>query len=107
MTAQITGRSIHDEAANPTFNIVDFVMKQRWEYLGHILRMDVHRATRRFLLELSPSEPPYIKGSLLADIPNRTVNEMIEAASDRDQWRTLRSQMQLELRASLGTATPR
>ena len=53
MLSQITRRSIHQEAANPTFNIIDFVMQKRWEYLGHILRMDHHRATRRFLLELS------------------------------------------------------
>ena len=61
MLSQITLRSIHQEAAKPTFNIVDFVMQKRWEYLGHILRMEDHRATRRFLLELSPKSPPYIE----------------------------------------------
>ena len=90
MLSQITKRSIHQEAAKPTFNIIDFVMQKRWEYLGHILRMEHHRATRRFLLELSPSNPPYIAGSLLADAPHRTVEELIEMASDRDKWRESR-----------------
>ena len=94
MLSQITKRSIHQEAANPTFNTVDFVMQQRWEYLGHILRMDHYRATRRFLIELSPSNPPYIDGSLFADAPHRTVQELTELASDRDLWWKSRAQMQ-------------
>ncbi len=36
MLSQITQRSIHHEAANPIFNIVDYILKQRWEFLGHI-----------------------------------------------------------------------
>ena len=94
MLSQITKRSIHQEAANPTFNTVDFVMQQRWEYLGHILRMDHYRATRRFLIELSPSNPPYIDGSLFADAPHRTVQELRDLASDRDLWWKSRAEMQ-------------
>ena len=90
MLSQITSRSIHQEAAKPTFKIVDFVMQKRWEYLGHILRMEDHRATRRFLLELSPNSPPYIEGTLLADAPNKTREELIQLASDREEWRKSR-----------------
>ena len=96
MLSQITLRTIHQEAAKPTFNIVDFVMQKRWEYLGHILRMEDHRATRRFLLELSPNSPPYIEGTLLADAPNRTREELIQLASDREEWRKSRPTTQMQ-----------
>ena len=90
MLSQITRGTIHQEAAKLTFNIINFVMQKRCEYLGHILRMDHHRATRRFLLELSPSNPQYFGGFLLADTPHRKVEELIEMASDREKWRESR-----------------
>ena len=83
---QITKRSIHEEAGNPTFNVIHHVLKRRWEYLGHILRMDDSRAVRRYLLELSPREAPYVPGSLLDDTRYDSVGEMIEAANNRHQW---------------------
>ena len=52
--------------------------------------MEDHCATRRFLLELSPNSPLYIEGKLLADAPNRTREELIQLASDRDEWRKAR-----------------
>ena len=52
MLSLITKRSIHDEAKTPTFDVVNHVMSRRWDYLGHILRMDDCRALKRFLLEL-------------------------------------------------------
>ena len=44
--------------------------------------MDDYRAVRRFLLELSPSETPYVPGSLLDDTNFESVEEAIQAASD-------------------------
>ena len=85
--SQITKNTIHQEAKNPSFNVVDSVLKRRWEYLGHILRMEQHRTLRRFLLELSPGEAPFADGSLLADTTFRSQDEMVEAAQDRDKWR--------------------
>ena len=67
MLSLITKRSIHDEAKTPTFDVIEHFLSRRWEYLGHILRMDDRRALKRFLLELSPAEQPYVEGSLLAD----------------------------------------
>ena len=95
MLSQITQRSIHQEAAKPTFDIVDFILKQRWEYLGHILRLDHHRALKRFLLELSPSEPPFHQGSMLADTNFRSIEQMIEEAANRDLWRKSRKTRQV------------
>ena len=51
----------------------------------------------RFLLELLPSNPPYIASSLLGDPLHRTVEELIEMASDRDKWRESRPPTMQEL----------
>ena len=87
MLSLIIVRSIHQEAREPTFHVINHVMKLRWGYLGHILQMDENRALRKYLLELQPSEPPFTEGSLLEDTNFSSLAEMIEAASDRDQWR--------------------
>ena len=89
MLSLITKRSIHEEARDPSFDIIRYILQQRWTYLGHILRMDKNRAVRRYLLELSPSEAPFIPGTLLHDTPFRTVDEMITAAADREQWKAM------------------
>ena len=90
MLSLITKRTIHQEAGSPTFDVVKHVMDIRWEYLGHILRLDQNRALRRFLLELSPREAPFTEGSLLSDTHFQSIDEMIEAAVDRERWRTIR-----------------
>ena len=86
MLAMITRNAIHKEAADPTFNIIDYVLQRRWRYLGHVLRLDKERSVRRYLLELSPREAPFIAGSLLSDTRFETVDDMIEAAANREQW---------------------
>ena len=86
MLAQITRRSIHQEASSPTFCAVDQVLKRRWEYLGHILRLDDHRALKQFVINLAPAFP-YQDGSLLSDTTFRNVEAMRTAASDRNAWR--------------------
>ena len=48
MLSQITKRAIHQEATSPTFNIVGYIRKQRWSYLGHIVRLDPNHALRKF-----------------------------------------------------------
>ena len=84
MLAQITKRSIHDEAREPSFNVIDHVLKRRRKYLGHILRADERSYVRRFLLELSPDSRPFINGSLLQESGYSNVVEMIQAAKDRN-----------------------
>ena len=44
MLSQITKRTIHEEARQPSFDTVSHVLDRRWVYLGHILRLDQHRA---------------------------------------------------------------
>ena len=90
MLSLITKRSIHEEARTPTFDVVEFIKARRWEYLGHILRMDQNRALRRFAIELSADTAPFKQGSLMSETPFQDVAEMIEAAEDRDHWRNMR-----------------
>ena len=54
MLSAITRRTINEKAKHPTFDDIDFLLNQRWNYLGHILRMDEDRALRKFLLHLQP-----------------------------------------------------
>ena len=65
MLSLISKRSIHDEARDPSLNTVSLMMKRRWSYLGHLLRLDESRTVRRFLLELSPERKPFEEGTLL------------------------------------------
>ena len=90
MLAQITKRTIHEEAKYPSVNVVNLIEKRRWNYLGHILRLDEQRALRRYLLELSPTEAPFIPGSLLAVPEFDNINDMIAAANDRLGWKKMR-----------------
>ena len=93
MLSLITKRSIHDEAKKPTFNIIKHILARRFEYLGHILRLDDDRALKRFLLELSPEETPFAEGSLLGEAPYHTVEEMLDAAADHIHWRGLKHEL--------------
>ena len=85
--ATITRRTIHQEVKYPTIDAVDFVQKRRWEYLGHILRLDDSRTLKKCLLSLSPSEAPFGEGSLLAHSSFKTQQEAIAAAQDRRDWK--------------------
>ena len=90
LLAQVTKRSIHEEAKFPSVDIVRQIVDRRWNYLGHILRLDKEKALRRYLLELSPNDAPFIPGSLL-DVPEfKNTDEMIVAANDRLEWKSMR-----------------
>ena len=89
MLSAITRRTIHDEARDPTFNVIEYVLKRRRSYLGHILRMDPRRAVRRYLLELNPRVAPFVPGSLLDDTNCGTVEELLNHAEDRSYWKLI------------------
>jgi hypothetical protein len=91
MLSAITRRTIHEKAKHPTFDIIDFLLNQRWNYLGHILRMDEDRALRKFLLHLQPDQAPFVPGSLLDDTNFSSLDEAIQAAQGRATWRKLRA----------------
>ena len=85
MFSLITKGTIHEEAKNPSFNIIKRVLQRRWNYLGHILRMDVDRA----VWKISTWTVPKRGSSLLDDTSFRTVDEMITAATDHEQWKVM------------------
>ena len=87
MLAAITKKTIHEEAKHPSFNAVEHILQRRWNYLGHILRLDENRTLRKYLIELSPKEKPYVEGSLFDDTSYRTVDEIVIAAQNRSKWR--------------------
>ena len=87
MLSLITKNTIHDEAKHPTFDAVDYILKLRHEFLGHILRMDSNRSLKRFLIELNPSEAPFRAGSLLSESNFQDIDSAIEAAENRSEWR--------------------
>ena len=87
MLAQITKRSIHEEARSPTLDVIELICKRRWDFLGHIIRMPDCRAVKKYLLELSPPNSPFVHGSLLDSTSFRNRDEIIAAAADRDLWR--------------------
>ena len=89
MLAQITRRLIHEEARTLSINVIDMILKRRWEYLGHILRVDVDRVVRRYLLELSPQTRPFKDGTLLADTSFDSVREMVECAVGKTRWKNI------------------
>ena len=84
MLAMITRKTIHEEASTPSFDTISHVLSRRRSYLGHVLRMEENRAVRRFLLELSPNDAPFIPGSLLDDIELANVQDIIQAATNRE-----------------------
>ncbi len=51
MLSKISGRRIADEAREPSIDIVLRARDQRWNWLGHILRMDERRTVRQALLQ--------------------------------------------------------
>ena len=85
--SMMTKRSIHEEAKSPSFDIKEYVSRRRWNNLGHVLRLDENKPVRQYLLELSPKQAPYVKGTLLDDTKYRTVEEMIKVASNRNKWK--------------------
>ena len=89
MLANITKRSTHEEAKDPTFDAIESVYQRRWTYLGHVLRMEEDQPVRKFLLGTSPDRSPYIPGSLLDDTDFDTIDEMVIVANDRKRWKKL------------------
>ena len=92
MLALVTKNSIHHEARQPSFDTVSYIRKLRWDFLGHILRMDPSRLLRRFTTELSPQVAPFKAGSLLSDSSFRSLDQAMRAARNRRRWKQLRKE---------------
>ncbi len=70
MLARITGRTIVEEARNPTINVVLKARDRRWSWLGHVLRTPEHHLVRKVLSHgVKPTHE-----TLFEDFPNLNVN---------------------------------
>ncbi len=61
MLATITGKTIQEEAPNPTMNVVMKAQDRRGSWLGHVLRMQEDRLVRQVLLNCRRTTPKYRK----------------------------------------------
>ena len=82
MLSQITKRSIHEEAKHPTFNVINHIKARRFEYLGHILRLDNDRTLKSLLIQSMRDTAPFREGSLAAETPFQTKDQLVTAAQD-------------------------
>ena len=78
MLTSIIKRSIHEEAKTQSYDVVETIKKRRWSYLGHILLLKDDHHVRH--------QKSFIDGSLLADTMFENVDDMIDAAADREKW---------------------
>ena len=83
MLSQITKRSIHEEAKHPTFNVINHIKARRFEYLGHILRLDNDRTLKSLLIQSMREAAPFREVSLAAETPFQTKEKLITAAQER------------------------
>ncbi len=82
MLATITGRTIQEEAQNPTINVVTKARDRRWSWLGHVLRMPEHRLVRQVLLNcVKPTHE-----TIFADVPNLSIENATKMSKDRKLW---------------------
>ena len=83
--ARITGREIRDEATDATFDLCLYLRSQRLRYLGHVLRSDESSMVRKVILSRGTN---HRAGDLFMDSPvHNSIEELVEIARDRDQWR--------------------
>ncbi len=73
MLSRITGRTMADEARQPSVDVLMRARDQSWNWLGHILRMEGHRLTRQVLLQCVKATPE----SILGDVPGLEVQAAI------------------------------
>ncbi len=73
MLSRMTGREIADEARTVSINVLLRTRDVRWNWLGHILRMDDRRTVRQVLLNcVKPTQE-----SILGDLNGKDVNAAI------------------------------
>ncbi len=80
MLSRITGRTIADEAREPSVDVVMRARDQRWNWLGHILRMERHRLTRLQCIKPTPE-------SILGDVSGPEIQAEINTAKERVEWK--------------------
>ena len=84
--ANITGRSQHDEARSPTYDLVGAVVTTRARWLGHILRMDENSYLHKVVREIYHNN---YEGSIICamSLPDHDdFEDLLSIAKDRRGW---------------------
>ncbi len=78
MLATVTGRTMQEEARNPTINVMMKARDRRWSWLGHVLRVPEHRLVRQVLLNcVRPTHE-----TRFADVPNISIENSTKMSKD-------------------------
>jgi hypothetical protein len=89
----ISGRSVRDECVSPSFPSVAKVRQKRLKWLGHVLRSGEESLVRQAVIKLyrgCVEGSRQAEGTVVMDAPKcSTVEELIEAAGDREAWNLL------------------
>ena len=81
----ISGRSIREEAVNPSFDLCQHLRAARLRLLGHILRMDTDEPVRQVITSRGTN---HRTGDLFMDAPiHESIDELTALAFDKHQWR--------------------
>ncbi len=92
MLATITGRTIQEEARNPTINLVMKARDRRWSWLGHVLRMPKHRLVRQVLL----NRVKHTHETLFVDVQNLGIENATKMSKDRKLWSSIRPSLRCQ-----------
>ncbi len=79
--SRIRGRTIAEEAHEPTLDVMMRARDRRRNWLGHILRLEEHRVIRRVLMNCVRPTPD----SLFGDVPDLDSGKAAEIAKDREK----------------------
>ncbi len=80
------GRTIAEEARKLMLDVVMRAGDRRWNWLGHILRLEQHRIIQQVLLVCARPTPD----SLFGDVPEPDPRKAAEIPNDRETWKRLR-----------------
>ena len=90
-TSIITGRSIREEATEPSFALTKVIRASRLRWVGHVLRAEETYLVRKvlvgYLQDKTTGGGQLPVGSLLMDCPAYEIaDQLIKLAQDREEW---------------------
>ena len=95
LLSRFTGRTAHEEARNPSLDMVASIRARRLCWLGHILRMEDVKTeegetkTRLVKLAAIHQHTAGYAGSIFMDAPRGTLEEIMKVAEERGEWNSL------------------
>ena len=100
MLKRFTNKTTHEEARNPTYDLIKSIRHRRLCWLGHILRLEKIKTPdgegeceRLIKVAVKHQHSEKYVGSLLMDAPDMTWEELTAKAEDKKAWRKLVKQL--------------